>query len=96
MQYAFTGFPLLDHAEPLVHAMFKDAAQTWRFSFQYLGGTDTDCMYSFSSYLETRQGKGVLFTGHGYLEFNEEGKIIKHVAYSNDTQPLAEAFQELM
>ena len=96
IRYHFAGFPSIEGDEPTVNAGFKATLKKFVPKFKYVTGSDKDCIYSFSAYFETTQGKGATYSGYGYLEFNEEGKVIRKTAYSDDSQELAEVVMAAM
>ena len=89
IKYSFAGFPVIEGDEPTCNAGFKKALKTFKLECTYSHGTETDCMYSYSAYFETINGEGAVYTCHAFLEFDEDGKVTKKVAYSNDSNQLA-------
>jgi len=48
-------------------------------------------MYEWDAYYETRHGDGVLYKTLGFLECNDDGKVLTKVTCSNETIPSAKA-----
>lgn len=96
IKYAFAGFPVIEGDEESSNAGFKKVLKRFRPKFEWQSGTDSDCIYTCSAYFETIKGEGAIYTCHGFLEFNNDGKVVKKVAYSNDSQELAKLVQEAM
>ena len=52
--------------------------------FDYVSNDDTESMAQFHGYFETKLGCGGLYSALVHDTYNQEGKIIRHVAISND------------
>ena len=89
VKYIFSGLPVVEGDEETCNSGFKKALKTFKIEAEYLHGSESDCMYSFSAYFETIKDEGAVYSGHAFLEFDEDGKVTKKVAYSNDSDNLA-------
>ena len=89
VKYIFSGFPVVEGDEETCNSGFKKALKTFKIEAEYLHGSESDCMYSFSAYFETIKDEGAVYSGHAFLEFDQDGKVTKKVAYSNDSGNLA-------
>lgn len=90
LEYIFAGLPNNKGDRNAVHEGFKTILKTFHVCNKYIGGTDHQCLYSWSAYFETTLGQGAVYTGNGYLQFNNDGKIINYLVISNDSQEFAQ------
>jgi hypothetical protein len=74
---------------PRAFADFRATLRRFKHRMAYLGGSDRDCVFSYSAYARTRSGDSTLYGGHGYLEFNDEGDIVRLHLYSDDSGALS-------
>lgn len=96
LEYIFAGLPNNKGDRNAVHEGFKTILKTFHVCNKYIGGTDHQCMYSWSAYFETTLGQGAVYTGNGYLQFNEDDKIINYLVVSDDSQEFAKCVMAAM
>ena len=96
LQYHFAGFPPTIGNRVEANAGFKPFLKRFIPKFHYISGSGQNCIYKAEAYYELTNGKASIYTSHGYLEFNEEGKVTKKTAYSNDSEELASFIIEAM
>jgi hypothetical protein len=70
-------------------ADFQAALRRFKHRLTYLGGSDRDCVFSYTAYARTRSGDSTLYGGHGYLEFNDDGDVVRMNLYSEDSGELS-------
>jgi hypothetical protein len=79
---------------PEAFADFQATLRRFKHKLLYLGGSGLDCVFSFAAYARTRSGDSAMYSGHGYLEFSDDGDITRLNMYSSDSQELANAIHE--
>lgn len=78
-----------------VFSPFMAALKVFRLKANHFESVDEKGgFYKFSAYMETKLGCKALYTGMGYNEVNEVGKITKHISYSEDSHDLMKCVSE--
>mmetsp|Transcript_3891 Transcript_3891/g.8380 ORF Transcript_3891/g.8380 Transcript_3891/m.8380 type:complete len:160 (+) Transcript_3891:112-591(+) len=87
----FSGTPGCSHGTyDEVFQPFVDALKVYRQKKinSWSGSDSNSSIVNLSAYLETKNGCKALYTATVYSEVNDEGKVIRHYSYSDDSEEL--------